>query len=112
MISKLSQVARSVCATQAAQSVQWHTHEAFLCFLAGEEVRLQRNALVVLALPQGTEPVRAIAPGTVHLVNRNQYVSSQCWLQDTSEPEEAGNLAHAQGGARLSRCTVMDPPVP
>ena len=29
------------------------------CF-AGEEVRLQRNALVVLSLPQGTEPVRAL----------------------------------------------------
>ena len=63
---------------------------------------MQRNALVVLAFPQGTELVRATMPGTVHLVNRNLCVLLQCWLQDTSEPEEAGNLAHPQGGVRAS----------
>ncbi|KAK9822679.1 hypothetical protein WJX81_008218 [Elliptochloris bilobata] len=48
----------------------WH----WLQLSTGEEVRLQRNALVVLALPQGDE-------------------------LNASEPEEGGNLARPQGGA-------------
>ena len=62
---------------------------------------MQRNALVVLAFPQGTERVRAIVTGTVHWV-KGAMCLLQCWLQDTSEPEEAGNLAHPQGGVRAS----------
>ena len=68
MLSKLSQDAHSPCAAQAAHSVYRHPRDAVLRILAGEEVRLQRNALVVLALPQGTELVRAFMPGTVHSV--------------------------------------------
>ena len=76
-------------------------------------MRLQRNALVVLQLPEGNEPVRLPASQVCtcrYNISCLFLLSNGCTSsQDLSEPEDAGNPG-TRGGMRLRLCPLLPCP--